>query len=270
MWHQSSLPCFFLVLALSSHILIHVAAQCPLYQTYSNLRHEPFSTGRWNLSYMRPIEPCRTFVSHEVEDTIERLRNVIVDPDLLRVFENSWPSTLDTTIGWRGYANDSLNAGLNPDRDGESGDSGMQAGSSVEREELSFVITGDIEAMWLRDSANQLQAYVSLLQPSSSFDSLASLFRGAINLQARYILEAPFCNAFQAPFESLIPSKSSMNSDQIAPSYDFMKVFSCNLTPWPHFFNSRPITLSARTTSLFSLAGIGRVPYARFCILRRA
>jgi meiotically up-regulated gene 157 (Mug157) protein len=177
---------------------------------------------------MRPIEPCRTFVSHEVEETIERLRNVIVDPDLLRVFENSWPSTLDTTIEWRGFANGSLNVGSNPDRDGESGDSGMQAGSSVEREELSFVITGDIEAMWLRDSANQLQAYVSLLQPNSSFDSLASLFRGAINLQARYILEAPFCNAFQAPFESLIPSKSSMNSDQIAPSYDFMKVFSCN------------------------------------------
>jgi meiotically up-regulated gene 157 (Mug157) protein len=96
-----------------------------------------------------------------------------------------------------------------------------------EKEELSFVITGDIEAMWLRDSANQLQAYVSLLKPNSSFDSLASVFRGAINLQARYILESPFCNAFQAPGESGIPTKSSMNSDQITPNFDYYKVFSC-------------------------------------------
>lgn len=81
--------------------------------------------------------------------------------------------------------------------------------------------------MWLRDSANQLQAYVSLLKPNSSFDSLASVFRGAINLQARYILESPFCNAFQAPGESGIPTKSSMNSDTITPNFDYYKVFSC-------------------------------------------
>ena len=92
---------------------------------------------------------------------------------------------------------------------------------------MTFVITGDIEAMWLRDSANQLQAYVSLLKPNSSFDSLASVFRGAINLQARYILESPFCNAFQAPDESDLMRSSSANSDQITPSYDYYRVFSC-------------------------------------------
>jgi meiotically up-regulated gene 157 (Mug157) protein len=94
-------------------------------------------------------------------------------------------------------------------------------------EELTFVITGDIEAMWLRDSANQLQAYISVLKKDNSPDSLAGLFRGAINLQARYILESPFCNAFQAPEESGVVHKSSMNSDRITPSFDFYKVFSC-------------------------------------------
>jgi meiotically up-regulated gene 157 (Mug157) protein len=94
-------------------------------------------------------------------------------------------------------------------------------------EELTFVITGDIEAMWLRDSANQLQAYVSVLKKDSSPDSLAGLFRGAINLQSRYILENPFCNAFQAPEESGVVHKSSMNSDRITPSFDYYKVFSC-------------------------------------------
>src|SRR5436309_1386110 len=93
------------------------SAQCPLYQNYAEQRHEPFSAGQWNLSYARPIVPCRTFNSKEVEDTIDRLRGVIKDPDLFRVrmqtiisisvltfskiFENTWPSTLDTTIAWR-------------------------------------------------------------------------------------------------------------------------------------------------------------------------
>jgi meiotically up-regulated gene 157 (Mug157) protein len=81
--------------------------------------------------------------------------------------------------------------------------------------------------MWLRDSANQLQAYASLLKPDTKFNSLASLFRGAINLQARYILESPFCNAFQAPDESGVLRTSSMNSDKITPPFDYYKVFSC-------------------------------------------
>ncbi|CBY01984.1 similar to DUF1237 domain-containing protein [Plenodomus lingam JN3] len=189
-------------------------AQCPSYSEYARQRHEPFTGGSLNLSYARPIEACRTFISQEVEDTIERLRHVIKDPDLFRVFENSWPSTLDTTIAWQGYADQTAEE----DEDGEQRET---------QEELTFVVTGDIEAMWLRDSANQLQAYVSLLKPSKSQNSFASLFRGAINLQARYILENPFCNAFQAPVESGIKRKSSMNSDEITPAFDDMSVFSC-------------------------------------------
>ncbi|ORY16013.1 hypothetical protein BCR34DRAFT_622593 [Clohesyomyces aquaticus] len=182
------------------------SAQCPLYSGYALQKHSPFSSGRWKLSYARPIPSCRTFPSADLESTLHRLKKAIVDPDLSRLFENTWPSTLDTTIAWHGLANRT---------DGKE-------------EELTFVITGDIEAMWLRDSANQLQAYVPILKANSSRSSIASLFRGAINLQARYILEAPFCNAFQAPDESLIMRKSSINSDTISPSFDYYKVFSCN------------------------------------------
>ncbi|EUC27036.1 glycoside hydrolase family 125 protein [Bipolaris zeicola 26-R-13] len=160
--------------------------RCPPYQNYANQRHEPFSKGKWSLSYARPIEPCRTFRAPEVEETIGRLRDVIKDPDLFRLFENTWPSTLDTTIAWRGLAKDANNA--------------------TTEEELTFVITGDIQAI---------------------HDSLASLFRGAINLQARYILGNAFCNAFQAPDESGIPQRSSQNDDRITPPYDYFKVFSC-------------------------------------------
>ena len=104
-------------------------AQCPLYQQYAGQKHAPFSTGVHNLSYARPVTSCRTFISQEVENEIKRMKSVIADPDLFRLFENTWPSTLDTTIAWRGWSNATVK---------ETG-----LGRVVEEaQELSFVITG--------------------------------------------------------------------------------------------------------------------------------
>ena len=82
--------------------------------------------------------------------------------------------------------------------------------------------------MWLRDSANQLQSYKSLLRPNASNGSLASLFRGAINLQARYITVSPHCNAFQAPKEAESHAVNQFSSgDFVMPPYDPAVVFEC-------------------------------------------
>ena len=83
--------------------------------------------------------------------------------------------------------------------------------------------------MWLRDSSNQMQSYLPLLHPSAVNSSIASLYRGVINLQARYLLTAPFCNSFQPPTESGIPpaTNTAASDDVVTPLYDNASVFEC-------------------------------------------
>lgn len=89
------------------------------YAAYASVAHEPFSTGKYHLGYQRPPKQCRTFVSTQVDQKIEDMKHVIKDPDLYRLFENSYPNTLDTTVKWLGNASN-------------TGD------------ELTFIITGDM------------------------------------------------------------------------------------------------------------------------------
>ena len=182
---------------------------CPDYSSYSQEHHGPASSGKHALAYQRPSPECRTFTSPAVEDLVKNMTSVISDPDLYRLFENTYPNTLDTAIRWHGHA----------------------ANNSAE--ELTFIITGDIDAMWLRDSANQLQSYLPILSLESEEDPIkdpiASLFRGAINLHARYLLTAPFCNSFQPPIESGIqpPVNAAAPSDTVFPPYNPSEVFEC-------------------------------------------
>ncbi|KAH0841972.1 hypothetical protein AYO21_02985 [Fonsecaea monophora] len=202
-----SLPC------LSIHLFLLVAAclaqevnyTCPNPAVYFTENHGPFSAGRFNLSYQRPPQHCRTFNLSEVEDAVSSLKSHISDPDLSRLFENAFPNTLDTAIRWHGFAGNNS------------------------QEELTFVITGDINAMWLRDSSNQLQSYSSLLKANSSSDSLASLYRGVINLQSRYINTSPHCNSFQPPPESGVePAVNGFAAtDVVFPPVTNTTVFEC-------------------------------------------
>lgn len=180
-------------------------AQCPEYIDYAKEIHEPRTTGKYKLAFQRPTENCRTFKSQGVEDVLTRMQSTIADPDLYRLFQNSYPNTLDTAVKWKGYAADNA------------------------QEELTFLITGDINAMWLRDSSNQVQSYLPLLNASSDPNSIASLFRGVINLQARYLLTSPYCNSFQPPVESgiKIAVNDAASQDTVFPTYSNTSVFEC-------------------------------------------
>jgi hypothetical protein len=109
---------------ISLGVLAHLAsAQCPEYIDYAKVSHGPLSSGKFKLAYQRPSQDCRTFKSEEVENTLRGMENVIKDPDLYRLFQNTYPNTLDTAIRWKGYAADNA------------------------EEELTFIITGDINAV---------------------------------------------------------------------------------------------------------------------------
>ncbi|KAI9727334.1 MAG: hypothetical protein M1828_006954 [Chrysothrix sp. TS-e1954] len=181
------------------------SSSCPDFNDYSQAKHAPFSTGRYNLSDMRPSPQCRTYSVPGVDETVMRYKNVIKDPDLYRLFQNAYPNTLDTAVRWKGAA----------------------ANNSAE--ELAFIITGDINAMWLRDSANQLQSYKPLLNASTSKTSLASLYRGVINLQSRYVQTSPYCQSFQPPVEAGIPPavNGAADDDTVTPTYSNSSVFEC-------------------------------------------
>lgn len=58
-----------------------------------------------------------------------------------------------------------------------------------------FVITGDIPAMWLRDSASQLKPYIRYADKD---EGLRSIFRGVIARHAKYISLDAYSNAFNA------------------------------------------------------------------------
>lgn len=188
---------------------------CPSsFENYMRSKPGPPSAGSRQFPLVRPPPECRTFTVPAVEAYIEQMEGTIKDPDLYRLFQNSFPNTLDTMVKWHGYAQD--------------------ADGNQTTEELSDIITGDIDAMWLRDSASQLWSYLSFLSPDrpeggDDLGSLNSLWRGLINSHARYILISPYCHAFQPPPESGIPPthNGAYKQNNPRPAYDPAKVFDC-------------------------------------------
>lgn len=179
------------------------------------------------LPYQRPSPHCRTFESDLVEKIIKDLNATMIDRDLARLFENAFPNTLDTTVRWH----------VDGTEKQESSFQQIFGGPSAAWEGAqSFIVTGDINAEWLRDSTNQLAQYQRLAKKDKAIENL---ILGAIATQAEYVIESPYCNAFQPPPPSKLTPSDNGQSDNVHPAYEPSQVFECKyeLDSLAHFLS---------------------------------
>src|SRR5579871_6503730 len=99
---------------------------------------------------VRIPEAKRKFRSPIVEKTIHDIRINIGNKEIGWLFENCFPNTLDTTVDF----------------------------SMVNGRPDTYVITGDIDAMWMRDSSAQVWPYISLCKDDKD---LQNMIRGVIS-----------------------------------------------------------------------------------------
>lgn len=114
---------------------------------------------------VRAVAAQRRFSSPVVESAITEFKANVKDPELGWLFNNCFPNTLDTTVTF-------TQKNGKPD---------------------TYVITGDIDAMWLRDSSAQVWPYLHFIKEDKN---LQQLIAGVINHQAACILKDPYANAF--------------------------------------------------------------------------
>ncbi len=124
-----------------------------------------FAQSSGNFPEVRWPEAQRHFKSQAIEDAIKTFQSKVKNKELGWLFNNCFPNTLDTTVFY----------------------------SEKNGKPDTYVITGDIDAMWLRDSSAQVFPYLPFTKQD---EKLHKLIAGVINKQVHFILKDPYANAF--------------------------------------------------------------------------
>ena len=144
-----------------------VSAQAPLQQKEFGSDYIKAVAVSTRYASKRPSPEERLFRSNVIEEKIRQVKKLLKhSPYLAWMFENCFPNTLDTTVH---YTEDSDGS---PD---------------------TFVYTGDIHAMWGRDSGAQVWPY---LQFANKDKNLKKMIKGVILRQFHNISFDPYANAF--------------------------------------------------------------------------
>lgn len=123
----------------------------------------------------------RKFRSKAVEAAITEFKANVKNKELGWLFENCFPNTLDTTVDFE----------------------------TVEGRPDTYVITGDIDAMWLRDSTAQVTPYLHFIKDDKA---LQQLIAGVIYRQTHYVLKDPYANAFYKDDNKISEWKSDLTN----------------------------------------------------------
>lgn len=140
----------------------------------------------------------RNFISDSVEKTLKENKSKIKDSLLSQIYENCFPNTLDTTVEFN------------------------------EDKKDTFIITGDISAMWLRDSSFQTFPYI---QFAKNDEKLKKMFSYLLQRQSKSILIDAYANAFnKEEFDS------PWQSDETYKLIDGKRVPAMNKKIWERKF----------------------------------
>lgn len=124
-----------------------------------------FASAVQEFPIVRIAEAQRNFRSEAVDAAIRAFQSKVKNKELAWLFNNCFPNTLDTTVFYE-------------EKNGRPD---------------TYVITGDIDAMWLRDSSAQVYPYLQFCKQDMP---LHKLVIGVINKQTHFILKDPYANAF--------------------------------------------------------------------------
>ncbi|WP_158797478.1 glycoside hydrolase family 125 protein [Pedobacter sp. L105] len=114
---------------------------------------------------VRKLPALRRFTSKTIDNVVSDFTAKVKNKEFAWLFNNCFPNSLDTSVAF----------------------------ATVNNLPDTYVSSGDIDAMWLRDSSAEVWAYLPFLRKDKA---LKDMVAGVINRQVKFILTDPYASSF--------------------------------------------------------------------------